>query len=42
MEEEVAALLQNKTWDLVPQLSGTNVVLGKWVFKIKYNPDGSF
>jgi hypothetical protein len=42
MEEEVAALSQNKTWDLVPRPPGTNVVSGKWVFKIKYNPDGSF
>jgi hypothetical protein len=42
MEEEVVALLQNKTWDLVPRPSRTNVVSGKWVFKIKYNPDRSF
>jgi hypothetical protein len=42
MEEKVVALSQNKTWDLVPRPLGTNVVSGKWVFKIKYNPDGSF
>jgi histone deacetylase 1/2 len=42
MEEKVAALSQNKTWDLIPRPPGTNVISSKWVFKIKYNPDGSF
>jgi hypothetical protein len=42
MEEEITALSQDKTWDLVPRPSRTNVVSGKWVFKIKYNSDGSF
>lgn len=29
MEEEYSALLSNRTWDLVPCLSGINVVTGK-------------
>ena len=42
MEEEYAALLSNDMWDLVPRLSGANVVTGKWIFLRKFNADGSF
>ena len=41
MEEEHAALLKNHTWDLVPRPLRANVVTGKWVFKHKFNADGS-
>jgi len=41
MEEEFAALLQNNTWDLVPNPPQANVVTGKWLFKHKFNADGS-
>jgi len=41
MEEEHAALLKNHTWDLVPRPQRANVVTGKWVFKHKFNADGS-
>ena len=41
MEDEYAALLQNHTWDLVPRPHGANIVTGKWIFKHKFNADGS-
>jgi hypothetical protein len=39
--EEYEALLSNNTWDLVPRLSGANVVTGKWIFKHKLKAGGS-
>jgi hypothetical protein len=41
MEDEYAALLSNNTWDLVPRPPGANVVIGKWIFRMKYHADGS-
>jgi hypothetical protein len=41
MEEEFAALIANNTWDLVPHPVGSNVITGKWIFKHKFNFDGS-
>jgi hypothetical protein len=41
MEEEHRALINNNTWDLVARPSGTNVVSGKWIFKHKFNVDGT-
>jgi hypothetical protein len=41
MEEEYVALLSNSMWDLVPRLSGANVVTGKWIFKNKLKADDS-
>jgi hypothetical protein len=42
MEEEFAALIANNTWDLVPRPVGSNIITGKWIFKHKFNSDGSF
>ena len=41
MEAEYAALLTNRTWELVPRPPGANIVTGKWVFRVKYKPYGS-
>ena len=35
------ALDVNETWDLVPLLEGKNVIGCKWVYKVKYNSDGT-
>jgi histone deacetylase 1/2 len=41
MQEEYDALTPNKTWTLVPSPPGANIVSGKWIFRHKYNSDGS-
>jgi hypothetical protein len=41
MQEEYDALTLNQTWTLVPPPPGANIVSGKWVFRHKYNSDGS-
>ncbi|MDV3193983.1 MAG: reverse transcriptase domain-containing protein, partial [Sweet potato little leaf phytoplasma] len=41
MDTEYNALLSNATWTLVPPSPHLNVVGNKWVFRIKYNSDGS-
>jgi hypothetical protein len=41
MEEEYDALITNNTWDLVPHPVGSNIVIGKWIFKHKFNSDGT-
>ena len=41
MEEEITALEQNQTWDLVPKPRDVKAISCKWVYKIKRRPDGS-
>ena len=41
MQLEFDALMSNNTWQLVPWNSSYNIVGTKWVFKLKYNADGS-
>ncbi|OMO89257.1 hypothetical protein CCACVL1_07965 [Corchorus capsularis] len=41
MEEEIHALMQNDTWELVPPSNSMNIVGCKWVFKTKTKADGS-
>jgi histone deacetylase 1/2 len=41
MESEHEALLQNKTWHLVPCPKGKNIISCKWVYKVKRKSDGT-
>jgi histone deacetylase 1/2 len=41
MNEEYMALMKNKTWHLVPQQEGKNIIDCKWVYRIKKKADGS-
>ncbi|KAE8723067.1 PLAC8 family protein [Hibiscus syriacus] len=41
MKEEIDALQQNKTWDIVPKIKDVKLISCKWVYKIKRRPDGS-
>nr|GEW20723.1 serine/threonine-protein kinase TOR isoform X2 [Tanacetum cinerariifolium] len=41
MKEEYDALMKNGTWSLVPRASHTNVVDGKWVYRLKQDKNGT-
>ena len=41
MEEEILALKQNQTWNLVPKPEGVKPISCKWVYKLKTRPDGT-
>ncbi|GJW02678.1 retrovirus-related pol polyprotein from transposon TNT 1-94 [Tanacetum coccineum] len=41
MKEEYDPLMKNGTWSLVPRASNTNVVDGKWVYRLKRDKNGS-
>jgi hypothetical protein len=40
-EEEFAASITNKTWHLVPCPVGSNIITSKWIFKHKFNSNGT-
>ena len=41
MEEEIQALHQNNTWELVTMPKDVQPIFCKWVYKVKTKPDGS-
>lgn len=41
MDEEMCALKQNKTWELTTLPPGKHTVGCRWVYTVKYHPDGS-
>ena len=41
MDEEMAALYENETWDLVSLPENKNVFGCKWVYKVKHDNNGS-
>lgn len=41
MRKEFEALEQNHTWDIVELPNGKKPIGCKWIYKIKYNTDGS-
>ena len=41
MQDEYDALLENKTWHLVPPSPHKNVIDCKWVYHIKKHADGT-
>ncbi|KAL0367866.1 UNVERIFIED_CONTAM: Retrovirus-related Pol polyprotein from transposon TNT 1-94 [Sesamum radiatum] len=41
MEEELAALERNQTWELMPKPNNVKPISCKWVYKIKHHTDGS-
>ena len=41
IEEEMHALAENETWDLVDAPKGVKLIGCRWVYKVKHNTDGS-
>ena len=41
MDEEYSALMRNKTWHLVSEKRGKNIIDCKWVYRIKRKADGT-
>lgn len=41
MKEEMEAISRNNTWELSTLLEGKKAIGLKWVFKSKFNPDGT-
>ena len=41
MEEELSSIVKNQTWELACLPEGKRAVGLKWIFKTKFNTDGS-
>jgi hypothetical protein len=41
MTEEYQSIMKNDVWVIVPRSEGKSVVTSKWIYKIKYEVDGS-
>jgi hypothetical protein len=41
MKEGYNALIPNNSWDLLPCPVSSSVITGKWIFKHKFNSDGT-
>ncbi|KAL0420844.1 UNVERIFIED_CONTAM: Retrovirus-related Pol polyprotein from transposon RE1 [Sesamum latifolium] len=41
IKEELAALDKNNTWEVVDLPKGKRAIVSKWVFKLKWKPDGT-
>lgn len=41
MEEEMQSIKKNDTWELVELPKGNKIVGSKWVYKTKFNIDGT-
>ena len=41
MHDEYNALISNGTWTLVPRPPGVNIVRSMWLFRHKFNADGT-
>ena len=41
MDEELKALSKTNTWSIVPLPAGKHVIDCRWVYKLKFNPDGT-
>ena len=41
MNKELIALKDNHTWDLTNLLAGKKAIGSKWVYNVKFKPDGS-
>ena len=41
MYEEIKAMHQNNTWELVPKPNEVELITCKWIFKLKKKVDGT-
>ncbi len=41
MEDEIEVIEKNKTWKLVERPKDKEIIGVKWIYKVKYNVDGS-